>query len=371
MYPTPILARALQPGDTIAFISPSARPNETLSAAVDRAKSFLESHNFHIKIFWAPNTPSLTIIQSITHRITELRSAFLDAEVSSIICTIGGPTATELIPTLLRDAELIQAIKDSPKIFVGYSDISTLHWFLAAKAGLRSFYGPTAIAELGVAPEPLGFTVENLFRAITQAGTEPLGPLPQSERYAPRLPGYFFDFTSTAVQTLAPTPQRKWLRHGTATGPLFGGCLSVVVRLQGLKEITPDWKRKIMFVETAMAEMSIDEGYILQKVRQAMADLAAAGVFEEIVGLLFGRFFGYDTKEQMEELESVIGEALAIGEEKGSKCGKGREFPVLMHADFGHTSPMVTLPMGARWRGFILGGMSLLFLRPVWSNKVG
>ncbi|KAJ7033601.1 peptidase u61 ld-carboxypeptidase a [Mycena alexandri] len=347
----PVIPRALQPGQAIAFLSPSERLNTVFEPALLRAKAVFEALGYPVKIFWTQgSSPRPTVTQSITHRIAELVAAFSDPEVGAIICTIGGSTATELLPTLLRDKVVLKTLVDNPKIFVGYSDITVIHWVLAAQTGLRTFYGPTVLPELGVAPAPAAFDMDNLLRTITPAGRTTPGALPQSTQYAPLQAPYFYgDPASMTPQALAPTPSRKWLRGGPpSTGHLFGGCLPVVARLHGIAGVAPDsWARKIMFLETAFAEGSrFTAGFLLSNIRRALADLAAAGIFEDIEGLVFGRCFGYDGTEQRAELERVIVEALAIGE-TGEKWGKRKEFPVLMHADFGHTDPMLTLPMGA------------------------
>lgn len=353
MSQTPtVIPQALRPGDTIAFVSPSTRVNTSFAAPLLRAKSAVEALGFRVKVVWTPGSSpeTTTISQSIKHRIAELREAFGDPDVTAIICTAGGTTATELLPALLGDEGLLRLIRENPKIFVGYSDITALHWTLAAAAGLRTFYGPTAVPELGEAPEPLAFTVRGLLRAVSEAGTVPLGALPQSVEYAPQLPDYILssDTTSTARRALRPTPARRWLRGGAATGPLFGGFILMTIRLAGTSAVAPDWTGKIMFLETAMGESSAKTGYPLTQIQKCLGDLAAAGVFEKIEGLVFGRCFGHDSPEAMASLEKMVGEALAVGEE--GCAGRTKQFPILMHADFGHTSPMLTLPMGAMAR---------------------
>ncbi|KAG8406429.1 hypothetical protein J3458_021260 [Metarhizium acridum] len=72
--------------------------------------------------------------------------------------------------------ELHRIIRANPKIVVGYSGITGLHWFLHAVTGLRTFYGRGAIPELcesraadeeEYAASSLAFCVKHLFRAIT------------------------------------------------------------------------------------------------------------------------------------------------------------------------------------------------------------
>lgn len=350
MSQTPtVIPRALKLGDTVAFVSPSSRLNTSLAAPLLRAKSAVEALGYRVKIIWTPGSSpeTTTISQSIAHRTAELREAFGDPDVAAIICTVGGTTATELLPALLGDEALLRLFRENPKIFVGYSDITALHWALAAAAGLRTFYGPTAIPELGEAPGPQAFTVNGLLRAVSEAGAAPLGALPQSEEYAPALADYILsgDSTSTIPRELKQTPRRTWLRGGTATGPLFGGFILMTIRLAGVSAVAPDWTAKIMFLETAMGESSFETGYPLDQIQKCLGDLAAAGVFEKIEGLVFGRCFGYDSPKALASLEQVVAEALAVGEV--GCAGRRKQFPILMHADFGHTNPMLTLPMGA------------------------
>lgn len=340
MAPT-IIPKALQPGDTIAFISPSERLNNVLPDVMTRATAVLKARGYNIRTFFSEDTG---IQSSISNRLSEIRAAFSDKNISAIICTIGGTTFTELLPALIADTELHGIIRENPKIVVGYSDISGLHWFLHALTGLRTFYGPGAIPELGEASlindktSPLAFCESNLFRAI--ASRERLGEIPRSVTYAPRAPHFFQEPASTKPAPVAPTPPWTWLRHGKGQGRLFGGCLTVVARLQGVRAIAPDWRGKIVFIETATADDQ-DAGNPPNRVQAGFADLIAGGVFEDAAGLVVGRPFGYDSEKQRQEYADIITGLLCEGRLAEKK------FPILFGVDFGHTTPMVTLPYDA------------------------
>ncbi|MCJ1445483.1 MAG: hypothetical protein MMC23_005988 [Stictis urceolatum] len=339
--PPTITPKALEPGATVAFISPSARLNDDYPAAMSRATSVFTNQGYKVRTLFTKDT---SIQASITNRLSELRTAFIDPSISAIICTVGGTTFTELLPALIADTELHSTIRADPKIVVGFSDITGLHWFLHALTGLRTFYGPGPLSELGEASSvddegaPLAFCVRNLFRAIAEH--EPVGDIPRSRTYAPRLAPFVQDPDSTEPAKLAETPGWVWIRGGKARGRLFGGCLTVVVRLGGVRGIVPDWRGRIVFFETATGEDD-DSGNPLHRVQAAVADLIAQGVFEEAAGLVVGRPFGYDSVEMREEYVGVI---------KGLLC-EGRlaekNFPILFGVDFGHTTPMVTLPFDA------------------------
>ncbi|KAJ3114167.1 hypothetical protein HK100_001739 [Physocladia obscura] len=339
--PTPLIPKALEPGATIAFISPSARLNDTFPAVMARATAVLSSRGYHVRAFFTQDTG---IQSSIANRLSEIRAAFFDPTISAIICTIGGSSFTELLPGLIADTELQSHIRSNPKIVVGYSDITGLHWFLHAFTGLRTFYGPGAIPELGDADSaadaagPLAFCVRHLFATIAQR--EPIGAVARSTAYAPRLPAFFREPGSAAPAELAPTPAWTWLRAGKAQGRLFGGCLTVVARLHGVASIVPDWRGRIVFLETAIGDDYVS-GNLLSRVRTAFADLIAQGVFEEAAGLVVGRPFGYDSDKAREEYAGVIKELLCEGRQAQNP------FPILFSVDFGHTRPMVTLPFDA------------------------
>ncbi|KAH8655470.1 peptidase family S66 [Xylariales sp. PMI_506] len=339
--PSVIVPKALEPGATIAFVSPSARLVEVVPDVVARGKALLERRGYQVRNIFHKDTGTQS---GITNRLAELRTAFSDPTISAIFCTIGGATFTELLPHLIADTELHGIIRANPKIVVGYSDITGLHWFLHALTGLRTFYGPGIIPELGeaVASEDdettaRSFCVRHLFRAIGPAGREAVGEVARSPTYAPRLPSFFTNPSSTEPLSLAPTSGWQWIRGGRAQGRLFGGCLTVMARLGGVRPIAPDWRGRVVFLETAIGEDRVS-GNPLARVKAGIADLIAHGVFEEAAGLVVGRPFGYDTPELKEQYTDTIKDLLCEG-----RLAE-RKFPILFNVDFGHTTPFFTLP---------------------------
>ncbi|KAI8631147.1 peptidase [Xylariaceae sp. FL1651] len=339
--PSAITPQVLEPGATIALVSPSLRLNDTFSAVVARATALLTGKGYKVREFYTADTG---VQSGIANRLSELRAAFTDPSISAVICTIGGTTFTELLPGLLADTALHAAIRTHPKIVVGYSDITGVHWFLHAVTGLRTFYGPGVIPELGEPRSlddehsPLAFTTRNLFRAI--ADRAPIGDVPRSQAYVPRLAAYVLDAKSNQPGETAPNSGWTWIRHGRGEGRLFGGCLTVMARLAGVPAIVPDWWGRIVFFETAIGE-DVNTGNPIHRVQAGIADLIAQGVFDEVVGLVVGRPFGYDSPEMREKYIGVIRELLC----EGPMAEKN--FPILFNVDFGHTQPMVTLPFDA------------------------
>ncbi|CAM1500628.1 Fc.00g097900.m01.CDS01 [Cosmosporella sp. VM-42] len=345
----PTIPKGLQPGETIAFISPSFRVNEIFPLYVERGKAVLEAKGYPVKVFWThEDAKTTTIAQHVANRKREILEAFADPEVRAICCTVGGTTADELIRPFLYDASAVDIIRKNPKIFFGYSDITILHWIIYHLSGLRTFYGPGVYAELGEAPSPMAFTLDNLLRAIaydasTGALPKPIGPVPRSRDYAPLLPDDGLDSRANVTPNkVLPTPAWRWVRGGACTGRIFGGCLAIVGRLHGVRTLEPDWTGRVLFLETATADDET-KGLPIYRIRQFIADLIAYGVMDQISGLIFGRFYGYDSQESQDELAGVIHGLLCEGE----IVKNNKEFPILMNVDVGHTSPMITIPMDA------------------------
>ncbi|RAK99255.1 S66 peptidase family protein [Aspergillus ibericus CBS 121593] len=337
--PPTILPKALRQGDTIALISPSARLNDLLPRSLARGKAFLESLGFPIKIIYTSLPPSTTITESIHVRSEELHSAFSDPSIAAIICTIGGAHANELLPFLNYDL-----IRSHPKIFLGYSDTTFLHYAIESRTGLRTFYGPSILTDFSDHPSPIPFTVDH-FLHVLSATSGPVGPLPRSSIGTAEHSEFLYgNDESTTPRTLIQAPSWRWLRPGCATGRLYGGTVSCVVRLQGTPYAPPSWEDKILFLESAMGD-SLTHPYSVGQFRSSLVDLALSGALGQIRGLVVGRGYKYDEKMQ-DELAGVIVEVLDTIVGRGQKV----EIPILMNVDFGHTSPFLTLPVGARVR---------------------
>ena len=76
-------------------------------------------------------------------RADDLMRAFHDPAIKGIIASIGGDDAVRLIPCID-----LAVIRDNPKLFVGYSDLTVIH-FGCLKAGLGTLHGPTVMSGFG------------------------------------------------------------------------------------------------------------------------------------------------------------------------------------------------------------------------------
>ncbi|KXH26865.1 LD-carboxypeptidase, partial [Colletotrichum nymphaeae SA-01] len=225
-FPPPLIPKSLPPNAKIALISPSFRVNTLVPTALARAQTLLSSLGYAVTTIFQPDgedlDPVLTagepIPAGIRNRLAELRAAFADPTVDMVLCTVGGSTATELIPYLVADVELQRLIKENPKIFVGYSDITVLHWSLRALTGLRTFYGPCAVSELGeaVTSTPASVSSFDFSQEYTESNkTEDDGYL-QDFHLA-----HLLQTLSTPTPTTTPIPIPRSTYYAPITCPYF------------------------------------------------------------------------------------------------------------------------------------------------------
>ena len=99
-----------------------------------------------------------------------------------MLAGIGGNHSNQLLPLL--DFDLIRA---HPKVFQGYSDMTVLHWAIASRAGLATFYGPALVPELGEFPRVLPDTDRYLRAAWFGEGAIAFEPAPSLDGRVPRL----------------------------------------------------------------------------------------------------------------------------------------------------------------------------------------
>ena len=266
-------------------------------------------------------------------RADDLMAAFADPAVDGIIATIGGSDSIRLLPYLDLDV-----IRNNPKVFLGYSDTTVTHC-VCRKAGLVSFYGPSFMAGFAENGGMFPYMVNSVRSTLFDSG--PVGVL------APNETGWtveHMEWEDPSNQSIRRklNPYTGWVFHqheGVVEGPLFGGCVEVLDWLRGTPVFPPadSLDGAILFLETS------EEAAPPETLRQFVRSLAAMGCLEPLAGILLGRPGG--------QLDPALFPAYAdtlcrtVREEYGLD-----ELPVVSNLDFGHTDPMLVLPLGVRLR---------------------
>ncbi len=110
---------------------------------------------------------------------------------------------------------------------------------------------------------------------------------------------------------------------------MIGGCIESLQHLRGTR-YWPDWTGAILFVETS------EERPSPAKVDGILMDYENMGVFDRLAGLLVGRPMRYTAEERQALREVVLARTHRF------------DFPIIADMDFGHTAPLMTLPIGCR-----------------------
>ena len=298
----PIKPRHLSPGETIGIVAPASAPPDP--KAIDRSVAVLEGLGFKVKL--APNARKRRgfLAGSDRERAADLMKMFQDARVKAILCVRGGYGTARLLslldfPTIARN----------PKIFIGYSDITSLHCALLAKVNLVSFHGPMLNSEF-VKKDLPDFTLQSFSRTLMRASA----------------PGGICQGYKTKTVSI--------LRRGTAAGRLIGGNLSLLCTTLGTP-YQPSFKDKILFLE------DLDEPPY--RFDRMLTHLLNAGLLQQVAGVAVGLNKNCkDPKartaaEYRQTLEDVLKERLLP-----------LKVPVVAGLPFGHVRHNATLPIGVR-----------------------
>ena len=250
---------------------------------------------------------------SIESRVTDLHEAFADPEVHGILTVIGGFNSNELLPHL--DWDLVTA---NPKIFCGYSDITALQNAMLARTGLVTYSGPHW-STFGMR-DHFQPTLDWFVRACFTDESFELQP---ADDWTDDL--WFLD-----QDDRVPEPNEGWwsIGAGRGDGRLVGGNLCTLNLLQG----TPYWPS----LDGAVLAVEDDELTTPANFARDLTSLLQQPDAAGIRGLIVGRF------QRMSRVSrGLLQQILARQQHLAG-------LPVLGNVDFGHTSPLATLPIGGR-----------------------
>lgn len=323
-----IIPKRLKKGDSIGFISPSSGLAPFAMHRIEQAVKTFEKLGYKVKMAKNALKNKGYVSASIKERVEDLHSMFRDREIKMIMTTIGGYNSNSLLKYLDYDL-----IRKNPKIFIGYSDITVLHYALQAAAGLATYYGPCAMTQFGEYPKILPYTLENFNKEVSANNADKGYEIIASKTWTEEILDWFKKLDTKRARKLRKNNGYYWWVKGKAQGELLGGAIPSINHLAGTKYwIEP--KDKIFFLDIPESS-DINHGMSLPEVEACLADLDNLGVFNDIVGLIIGRPYHCSSDEKVQLKEIVLSYL------KNKKC------PTLYNANIGHTDPINTLRYGA------------------------
>src|SRR6185437_5107621 len=298
----------LESGDAVRIIAPASPVEEN---PLRKGCAELERLGFACK--WDPRVLARQgyFAGSAEERLAKLLMALDETSSKAVFCARGGYGSGYLLERLEP-----RRLK-TPKVLVGYSDVTLLQLFLWRKKKWVTFYGPMIASGLDKgADKDSGYDSESFWQALMQASH-----------------GWRIDLRG------------ETLFFGSAEGVLTGGCLTMIQATLG----TP-WE-----IQTSGAVLLLEDCNMKPyQIDRALIHLRQAGKFKGVSAVILGDFPQCEAPEgsppAREVFERIFG-ALKI--------------PVVYGAPVGHTArPMLTIPLGVRAKLTAQGSGRLEILEP-------
>src|SRR6266568_2175147 len=293
----------LKPGDVVGIVAPASDiKRELLEAGCDALREL------GYKPFYFDSILERDSYFAGSHerRAHELEEMFMRDDVRAIICARGGYGANYLLNEL--DLEKIRA---HPKIFVGYSDITTLLTYFHDVGSLVTFHGPMAAKDWAHAN-----------------GVD--------------LPSWQSALSATAPWDVPLGADASGLVDGEAEGVLYGGCLSILVASLGTPyEIKT--RGTILFLEDLAAKP--------YQIDRMLMQLKLAGHFDGVRGIVFGEMLdcvqtatqGYTLQDIVMRIVGDLGVPVAFGVKSGHVSSGNITLPFGVQAKLTARSGQVSL----------------------------
>ena len=285
-----IKPKSMNPGDCIGIISPSYWLSED---DLQRTASYLKANGYRLKLGPSNLLRRGPFAGQPQERADDIHRMFSDPEINAVICARGGYGANRVLP--LIDYELI---RENPKIFIGYSDITAYLTSITQKTGLVTFHGPMLVS---YKKRFVKYNFELMEQVLT-------GKKEVKIKYP---------------KALSP----KVLKSGIATGPLWGGNITLLTNRLGTADYL-DTDGVILFLE------DLDE--YLYAFERMLVQMRTAGLFDHIKGLIIGEL--YEFKDQEIPFERNTDQIVI------DICGD-LDIPIVSNFPCGHGTYQATLPI--------------------------
>ncbi|WFE99135.1 LD-carboxypeptidase [Micromonospora sp. WMMD964] len=285
-------APALVPGDRVRVVAPGRTPDPTL---MGRGIEILRSWGLEVELGEHVYAKYGYLAGTDEQRLADLNAALNDPGVRAVFAARGGYGTQRIV-----DRMDVAGLRRDPRVVVGFSDITSIQGRLWREAGLVTFYGPMVNwNDARTGPE----SAEALRRAVMT--TAPV------------------TITRDPAETAAPV-----VVPGRASGPLLGGCLTLLSTSFGAGDV-PRFDGAILFFEDVdEAPYSID---------RMLTELRRVGALSRVAGVAVG------------QITNSVG---GPGEWDAAAVLKDRLYdlgvPVLGGLRLGHGNGQLTVPLGAR-----------------------
>lgn len=302
----------LKENDTIGICAPSAGVGYKLDEfqmSLDRIKE----RGFNIY-----ETESVRNLGDVSasgeKRAAELMELFADENIDSVFCASGGDFLMEMLPHV--DIEMIGK---NPKWMMGYSDPTSLLYWITTHLDIATFYGFNAGS----------FDMEKWHRSLETAYDYWKGNWHKQDSF----PMWQKEKSQGEFVLDTPVEWELLTKVNEAGGRVIGGCIDVLRDLLGTsRDCTKEFLNRypddkfIWYFD--VFSLTADDFY------RALFQMNEAGWFERVAGIVVGRVLfegGFTEMTYKQALKNIFGEDILL----------------VFNADIGHTAPHMMMVNGA------------------------
>ena len=252
-------------------------------------------------------------------RAQEFMDLYLDPKVNALMAVLGGSCSASMIPYLN-----FEAIKNTPKMIIGFSDVTALHLALLKHASLASVYGPMVIRTFAEWPHVLPYSLSSFLQAASKLGEEQVELSPPTEWSSTK---GSWDDSEWNRQQKPFIKNSGWnvARKGSSRAPVIMANLNTLVRAAGT-EYFPDLTDKILIIEEMRSTLS--------DLERNLRHLERIGIFKIISGLIVSKPEYFFDEGAPFSLDDLVLEVVNT---------TNHHFPIITQFDCGHTTPMITI----------------------------
>lgn len=215
----------------------------------------------------------------------ELMKLYKDSSIDAIFDVSGGDLANEVLEYIDFDI-----IKNNPKPFIGYSDLSVI---------LNSIYSQVGDTSYLYQVRHIVANKENLNR--------------------------FSNFIKDSNNDLFNIDYR-WIQGESMEGIVIGGNIRCTLKLAGTKYM-PNFKGKILLLESLGGDVA--------KMRTFLTQLKLVGAFKEINGIILGTFTEMEKNNYNPTIEELVKEIV-----------NDKNMPIVKTEDIGHGNNSKCMAIG-------------------------
>lgn len=294
---------ALHAGDTVGIVAPASNIcEEDLQSGCEA----LRHAGYRPIYFDSILDKDLYFAGSLERRARELEEMFERDDVRAIICARGGYGANYLLEKLN-----LKKIRAHAKIFVGYSDITSLLAHFVDSGNLVTFHGPMATKD---------WTHDD--------GVD--------------MPSWQQALTFSSGWDVPVGMDAHGLFDGETQGILYGGCLSLLVASLGTPYEIKTAGTILFLEDVATKPFQID---------RMLMQLKLAGHFDRVRGIVFGEMLdcvqtanqGYTLEEVIMRIVGSLGVPVAFGLRSGHVTSRNITLPLGVQAKLTVNSTHVRL----------------------------